>query len=126
LVKEPEVYPATSLLQICAHLAGRELLQLYSARPETDAVIAAADYPGLEEVKGQAHAKRALEIAAACGHSVLMLGPPGTGKSMLAAHFPGILPSMTEKEALESTTMQSLSSSVQYCQLEIPPLCAPT
>ncbi len=108
LVKEAEVYPATSLLQICAHLAGRELLQLYPARTETDA--AAADYPGLEEVKGQAHAKRALEIAAAGGHSVLMLGPPGTGKSMLAACFPGILPSMTEDEALESAAMQSLSS----------------
>lgn len=108
LVKEAKVYPATSLLQICAHLAGREPLQLHPARTETDA--AAADYPGLEEVKGQAHAKRALEIAAAGGHSVLMLGPPGTGKSMLAARFPGILPSMTEDEALESAAMQSLSS----------------
>ena len=108
LVKKTEVYPATSLLQICAHLAGREPLQLYPARTETDA--AAADYPGLEEVKGQAHAKRALEIAAAGGHSMLMLGPPGTGKSMLAARFPGILPSMTEDEALESAAMQSLSS----------------
>jgi len=108
LVKEAQVYPATSLLQICAHLAGREPLQPHPARMETDA--AAADYPGMEEVKGQAHAKRALEIAAAGGHSVLMLGPPGTGKSMLAARFPGILPSMTEDEALESAAMQSLSS----------------
>jgi magnesium chelatase family protein len=65
----------------------------------------------MEEVKGQAHAKRALEIAAAGGHSVLMVGPPGTGKSMLAARLPGILPSMTEEEALESAAMQSLSSS---------------
>ncbi|MEK7769277.1 MAG: YifB family Mg chelatase-like AAA ATPase, partial [Pseudomonadota bacterium] len=110
LVKEAEVYPAASLLQICAHLAGRKPLQLYSARLEINAVVATADYPGLEEVKGQAHAKRALEIAAAGGHSVLMLGPPGTGKSMLAARFPGILPSMTEDEALESAAMQSLSS----------------
>jgi magnesium chelatase family protein len=64
----------------------------------------------MEDVKGQAHAKRALEIAAAGNHSMLMVGPPGTGKSMLAARFPGILPSMTEDEALESAAMQSLSS----------------
>lgn len=114
LVKESVVYPATSLLQICAHLAGREPLQRYIAddgasaegNPETGAL----QYPGMEEVKGQTHAKRALEIAAAGNHSVLMVGPPGTGKSMLAARFPGILPSMTEDEALESAAMQSLSS----------------
>ena len=64
----------------------------------------------MDEVKGQGHAKRALEIAAAGGHSVLMIGPPGTGKSMLAARLPGILPSMTEDEALEAAAMQSLGS----------------
>jgi magnesium chelatase family protein len=64
----------------------------------------------MEEVKGQNHAKRALEIAAAGGHSLLMVGPPGTGKSMLAARFPGILPPMTDEEALESAAMQSLGS----------------
>ena len=115
LVREATVYPATSLLQVCAHLTGRELLQLQPAVVETNAGASvgadAPDYPGMEEVKGQAHAKRALEIAAAGGHSVLMVGPPGTGKSMLAARFPGILPSMTEDEALESAAMQSLSSS---------------
>ncbi len=115
LVKDAVVYPAKSLLQICAHLAGRETLQRYSVNSQ---VIAEEDteetttprYPGMDEVKGQAHAKRALEIAAAGNHSVLMVGPPGTGKSMLAARFPGILPSMTEGEALESAAMQSLSS----------------
>jgi magnesium chelatase family protein len=114
LVKEAVVYPAKSLLQICAHLSGREPLQRYDVSGETvgaeDTGNAAPHYPGMDEVKGQAHAKRALEIAAAGNHSVLMVGPPGTGKSMLAARFPGILPSMTEEEALESAAMQSLSS----------------
>ena len=130
LVRQATVYPATSLLQICAHLTGRELLQHYGApgvsntgtdtaivphsntnlAANSDANSSAFDHAGMEEVKGQAHAKRALEIAAAGGHSVLMVGPPGTGKSMLAARLPGILPSMTEDEALESAAMQSLSS----------------
>ncbi len=110
LVKEATVYPATSLLQICAHLAGREPLQLYTPSSVADTETCTFQHPGMEEVKGQAHAKRALEIAAAGGHSVLMVGPPGTGKSMLAARLPGILPSMTEEEALESAAMQSLSS----------------
>lgn len=111
LVKEAAVYPATSLLQICAHLAGREPLQLYKASSVAGTETSTFQHPGMEDVKGQAHAKRALEIAAAGGHSVLMVGPPGTGKSMLAARLPGILPSMTEEEALESAAMQSLSSS---------------
>jgi magnesium chelatase family protein len=114
LVKEASVYAATSLLQICAHLAEREPLQLYAnhakAAVDVDSDASSSLYPGMEEVKGQAHAKRALEIAAAGGHSILMVGPPGTGKSMLASRLPGILPSMTEDEALESAAMQSLSS----------------
>src|SRR6266545_285514 len=69
------------------------------------------NYPDLAEVKGQAQAKRALEVAAAGGHSVLMVGPPGTGKSMLAARFPGLLPPMSGEEALESAALASLGSS---------------
>lgn len=115
LVKEAAVYPAASLLQICGHLAGRDPLQLYTAAESDRDIDSGASafhshYPGMEEVKGQAHAKRALEIAAAGGHSLLMVGPPGTGKSMLAARLPGILPTMTDSEALESAAMQSLGS----------------
>jgi magnesium chelatase family protein len=67
-------------------------------------------HPDILEVKGQLHAKRALEIAAAGGHSLIMVGPPGTGKSMLAERLPGILPPMTREEALAAASMQSLGS----------------
>ncbi len=106
LVADARVYPAKSLLQVCAHLSGREPLSTYEAQPRTVSPV----YHDMQEVKGQAHAKRALEIAAAGGHSVLMIGPPGTGKSMLASRFPGILPTMTDAEALESAAIQSLGS----------------
>ena len=111
LVRKAVVYPARSLLQICAHLSGRLPLQ---PRTAPDGVAPAEAHSSLyldmEEVRGQVQARRALEIAAAGGHSVLMAGPPGTGKSMLAARLPGILPPMTEDEALESAAMQSLGS----------------
>lgn len=106
LVKSATVYPATSLLEVCAHLAGQSELV-----PCADIEAAErAAYPDLIEVKGQSQPKRALEIAAAGQHSLIMAGPPGTGKSMLAARFPGILPEMTEDEALESAAIQSLGA----------------
>lgn len=110
LVKKATIYAAQSLLQICAHLSGREPLQIYQNTLGREIETGDSTYPDLDEVKGQTHAKRALEIAAAGGHSILMIGPPGTGKSMLAARFPGILPPMTEAEALESAAIQSLSA----------------
>jgi magnesium chelatase family protein len=113
LVEAATVYAAPSLLAVCAHLAGQEKIAPY-VFSEAAAAIAAANavaaYPDLLDVKGQAHAKRALEIAAAGGHSLLMVGPPGTGKTMLASRLPGLLPPMTQQEALESAAMQSLGS----------------
>ena len=109
LVKEAIVYPAQSLLQICTHLTGNKALQRHLINQRNNHDVLLSGYPDLEEVKGQKHVKRALEIAAAGSHSVLLMGPPGTGKSMLAARFPGILPAMTEQEALESAAIQSLS-----------------
>lgn len=107
LVKDAIIYPANSLLEVCAHLSGHTALHQYEATMQMQDL----EYPDFNEVKGQAAPKRALEIAAAGGHSVLMSGPPGTGKSMLASRFAGILPSMTETEALESAAIQSLNGS---------------
>ncbi|TMH09771.1 MAG: ATP-binding protein, partial [Betaproteobacteria bacterium] len=106
LVGEASIYQAGSLLDVCAHLAGRQLL----SRPAAQPIVIPPSYPDLAEVKGQAHTKRALEVAAAGGHSVLMVGPPGTGKSMLAARFAGLLPPMSGEEALESAALASLGS----------------
>ena len=106
LVGGAVVHPADSLLAVCAHLAGQALLPLQALLPVASVQ---AHYPDFNEVKGQLGVKRALEVAAAGGHSVLMAGPPGTGKSMLAARFPGILPGMSEQEAIESAALLSLN-----------------
>jgi len=107
LAEGARILPAKSLLDVVAHLSEEARLPEY--RRSTPAV--APTYPDFNEVKGQQQAKRALEVAAAGGHSVLMLGPPGTGKSMLAARFPGILPPLSEAEALEVAAVHSVSTS---------------
>ena len=99
------VLEAGSLAQVVAHLSGQA--HLPAARPA--AAAAAPPDPCLSEVRGQAAARRALEVAAAGGHSLLMIGPPGAGKSMLARRLPGLLPPLDPDQALEAAAMASLA-----------------
>jgi magnesium chelatase family protein len=105
LVRDVVVHPAQSLLAVCGHLTGATPLASVTA-PLTGTCTQTLD---LADVRGQAHAKRVLEIAAAGGHSLLLIGPPGTGKSMLAQRLPGLLPPLTEDEALEAAAIASLA-----------------
>ena len=100
-----EVYPVESVQQLLSHLTGREPI---SPAPAWEPASGAESLPDFADVKGQQHVKRALEIAAAGGHHILMVGPPGSGKSMLAKRLPSILPEMTRGEALESTKIWSV------------------
>ena len=107
LVRSATILPANSLLEVCAHLNGAATIAPFDAGGVSPRLTSTG--PDLADVKGQAPAKRALELAAAGGHSLLMSGPPGTGKSMLAQRLPGILPPMTEAEALESAAVLSVA-----------------
>ena len=106
LVESARVYAVGHLLDICAHLTGARPLE-----PQAPSQPVASDttLPDLVDVRGQHHARRALEIAAAGGHSLLLAGPPGTGKSLLASRLPGILPELTSEEAMETAAVNSIS-----------------
>jgi len=106
LVEGLEVIAARHLLEICAHFTGSNPLSPRITGRKPSVADPAED---LSEIHGQHLAKRALEIAAAGGHSLLMSGPPGTGKTMLARRLPGILPAMTEQEAQETAAIHSIS-----------------
>jgi magnesium chelatase family protein len=105
LARGSTLLPAKSLLEVCAHLNG--LTPIEPAAPAETGPIAAYG-PDLADLKGQLQARRALEVAAAGQHSLLLFGPPGTGKSMLAQRLSGLLPPLEEDEALESAALQSL------------------
>jgi magnesium chelatase family protein len=126
LVPQAQVYGAGHLLDV--------VRQFLPSQPEpgdgwarivAQPAVARASYPDLADVKGQAGAKRALEIAAAGGHSLLLLGPPGSGKSMLAQRFAGLLPAMSVEEALQTAAIASLAGQFSQERWGLRPTCSP-
>lgn len=103
LASRAEARTGRTLLEVCAMLCGRKTL------PEAVAVpLQRRPGPDMRDVRGQAQARRALEIAAAGGHHLLLVGPPGCGKTLLASRLPGLLPEASEAEALESAAVASI------------------
>ncbi len=123
LVKGVELVPTTHLLEICAHLAGQKLIMPEIQQPASDNTAFELDFA---DVHGQFHVKRAFEIAAAGAHNLLLLGPPGTGKSMMASRLPTILPPLTEQQAQETAAIASISEQgVNVANWLKPPYRAP-
>jgi magnesium chelatase family protein len=106
LVKKLTIFTVGHLLELCAHFSGQQPLEPISPGPQQTTSNTQLD---LADVRGQAQAKRALEITATGRHNLFMMGPPGTGKSMLAKRLPSILPPMGENEALETATIHSIA-----------------
>jgi magnesium chelatase family protein len=125
LVAGADVVGVSSLAELCAWVRGEGLPTEGDA--PTDDPGPVADPPDFRDVLGQEAARQAMEVAAAGGHHVLMLGPPGVGKTMLAERLPGILPDLTDDEALEVTALHSVAGRLRPPAPLVtrPPFCAP-
>ncbi|WP_298603598.1 YifB family Mg chelatase-like AAA ATPase [Zoogloea sp.] len=121
LVNGVTILPAPNLLAVVAHLCRHTLLEPYTGAP----LAPPPSYPDLADVKGQVQARRALEVAASGQHSLLFYGPPGTGKSMLAQRLPGLLPPLSDAEALETAAIHSVEGSFRPERWRQRPIRAP-
>jgi magnesium chelatase family protein len=119
-----EIIGVHHLLNICAHLRGQQSIEAFNRQDLSP--LSSIATPDFADVHGQHHTKRALEIAAVGRHSLLMLGPPGTGKSMLASRLPSILPTLSEQEAIESASIYSISQHpINIDHWRVPPYRSP-
>ena len=109
-----QIVPTSDLMQIINHLKGEQII----AKPKYKSANDNLRYPDLSEIKGQKFAKRALEIAAAGGHNMLMIGPPGSGKSMLAKRLPGILPELSTREMLDVSIISSIAGMLKEASFQ--------